>query len=353
VIAVPEDPKNVIFQKIAQKYGISCFFGSKENVLLRSKGAIDSIFGNIVVHVMGQHCFVDPVLLEKMIEKLHSTKSAYVSLPDDFTPYFAGKIYERLLLDQVNNEINKLLISKRSVPNARFFSFIESNRGKFNTTVFNDLPNYSKEYLKKVRRIAREIFIDDRLHITQKNISKVSNPLIESYEFAKKQMKLSSVVLDVACGDGFGCRIISPQVLKVIGLDINKEIILNNRQKNRRANIAYEEGDACSLNHPDQSFDVVTGMEIIEHILPDKIVDLLSEIRRVLKPDGVFICSTPQNSMGYIPVVPWHEKEYSLSEFKTILNQSFPNIKVYGSKSGGSLTEDEHGQKMVAVCRLH
>lgn len=353
VIAVPDDPKNSIFEKIAHTHGVSCFFGSKEDVLLRSKDAIDSVHGDIVMHVMGQHCFIDPILLEKMFEKLHSTKSAYVSLPDDFTPYFAGKIYNRILLEQVEDEINKLPASRRETSNARFFAFIESNRKKFNATVFNDLPAYSKEYLEKVRKTARDIFVDDRLHVTPEEVSKISNPLFESYEFAVKRMGSSDVVLDVACGDGFGCSIISPHVAKVVGLDINKELIRKNQQKNRIANISYREGNACTLGFPDQSFDTITGMEIIEHISLDKVKDFVSEVRRVLKPNGIFVCSTPQNSMGSIPVVPWHEKEYSLPEFKIILGRSFPNVKIYGSKSGGSLTEDEYGQKMVAVCRFN
>lgn len=351
VIAVPDNSKNEIFKKIALTHGISCFFGSRENVLLRSKGAIDSINGNIIVHVMGQHCFIDPILLKRMTELFRSTKSYYISLPDDFTPYFAGKIYNRSLLEQVESEINKLSISQREIPSARFFAFIENNRKKFNTAIFNNLPNYSKEYLEKVRKTARDIFVDDRLHVTLEEASKISNPLFESYEFAIKFMKPSSVVLDVACGDGFGCRIMSPHVIKMIGLDINKELIQKNQQKNKITNISFEEGNACMLDYQDQSFDTITGMEIIEHIPLDKVQNFISEIHRVLKPDGVFICSTPQNSMGSIPVVPWHEKEYTLTEFKIILGKFFPNVKIFGSKSGGPITEDEHGQKMVAVCR--
>ena len=352
VIAVPDDQKNEIFKKIALTHGISCFFGSKENVFLRSKKAVDLVHGNIIIHVMGQHCFIDVVLLRKMVGLLHSTGSDYVSLPDDFTPYFAGKIYNSNLLEQVENEINLLTSSQREISCARFFAFVENNRTKFNTTIFNDLPEYSKEYLEKVREMAYNIFVDDRMHVTPQEASVISSPLFESYEFATKSMRPSSVVLDIACGDGFGCKIMSPHVAKVVGLDINKELIEKNRKNNVTANILYEEGNACALDYHDQSFDAITGMEIVEHISLDKVKDFISEMRRILKPDGVFICSTHQNSTGSIPVVPWHEKEYSLSEFKLILGKSFPNVKIFGSKSGGPITEDELGQKMIAVCKL-
>jgi len=57
-------------------------------------------------------------------------------------------------------------------------------------------------------------------------------------------------------------------------------------------------------------------------------------MRRVLKPCGLFICSTPQNSQGKIPIQPAHEKEYSLSEFKDILSRYFIVEKVYGLRGG-------------------
>ena len=62
-IAVPDDPGNEIFREIASARGASCFFGSPENVLERCKGALDAAGADIAVHVMGQHCFVDTVLL--------------------------------------------------------------------------------------------------------------------------------------------------------------------------------------------------------------------------------------------------------------------------------------------------
>ena len=72
----------------------------------------------------------------------------------------------------------------------------------------------------------------------------------------------------------------------------------------------------------------------------------------LMRPGGSFVCSTPQNSHGDIPVVPWHVKEYSVAELRAILERHFTNVKILSSKSGGRLSEDcDSGQKMVALCR--
>ncbi len=52
-----------------------------------------------------------------------------------------------------------------------------------------------------------------------------------------------------------------------------------------------EEG-AC-IPFPDEFFDVVTLLAVIEHIEPEKCVDVLKDIRRVLKPGGCCIITTP------------------------------------------------------------
>jgi hypothetical protein len=77
----------------------------------------------------------------------------------------------------------------------------------------------------------------------------------------------------------------------------------------------------------------------------------VKEVRRVVAPGGAFICSTPQNSHGEIPVVPWHVREYSFSELRAILGRHFARVKILSSKSGGRLSESETGQKMVALCQ--
>jgi len=178
-IAVPDDPGNQIFREIAAGREATCFFGSQENVLARVKGALDAAGADIAVHVMGQHCFVDTALLSDMLAFLHETGANFVSLPDAFTPYFAGKVYTRALLDDVGGAI-EALPEDRAIHFARYAAFVEMHRDRFKAKVYEKLPQYSQDYLLKVRDMAREIFSDDRMHVDAAQASSVSNPLFET-----------------------------------------------------------------------------------------------------------------------------------------------------------------------------
>lgn len=350
IIAVPDDPENEIFREIAAGRGVSCSFGSRENVLERCKAALDEVNADIAVHVMGQHCFMDTALLSDMLVFLQQTDSKFVSLPDAFTPYFAGKIYTRALLDEVGVAISALCEDGGN-HFARYPAFIEHNRERFQARVYEQVPRYSEDFLLKVRDAAREIFSDDRMHVDASQASTISNPLFESYEFARGQFGAGDRVLDIACGDGYGCRILADQVGQVVGVDINGPLIAANQQSNAVSNISYDVEDCFALSLSDGSVTGATAMELIEHLPIDRVDSFVKEVRRVIAPGGSFICSTPQNSHGDIPVVPWHVKEYSVAELRAILERHFTSVKILSSKSGGRLTECETGQKMVALCR--
>jgi spore coat polysaccharide biosynthesis protein SpsF (cytidylyltransferase family) len=351
IIAVPDDPGNVIFRDIAAEQGVTCHFGSRENVLERCTGALDAAGADIAVHVMGQHCFIDTRLLADMLAFLQGSGASFISLPDSFTPYFAGKIYTRALLDEVAGVIMDEP-DDRAMNLARYVAFVEHRRERFGARVYEKLPEYDRDYLLKVREMAREIFADDRMHVDAGAASTVSNALFESYEFAGEQFGAEDSVLDIACGDGYGCRIMAPQVGRVLGVDINQPLIAANRESNKVDNISYDVGDCFALSLPDGAMTGATAMELIEHLPVDKVDDFIGEVRRVIQPGGSFICSTPQNSHGDIPLVPWHIKEYSVAELRAILEQHFSSVKILSSKSGGRLSEAcETGQKMVALCR--
>jgi len=95
-------------------------------------------------------------------------------------------------------------------------------------------------------------------------------------------------VLDIACYDGFIAKKIKDQGNKVVGIEISKKAVKLCR---RRGIKCIEQDIEKRLPFKKNSFDVVHAGEIIEHVFDtDK---LLQEIKRVLKPKGFLILTTP------------------------------------------------------------
>lgn len=79
---------------------------------------------------------------------------------------------------------------------------------------------------------------------------------------------------------------------------------------------------------------MMMSFQVIEHIAPKTTLNYLVEIKRVMKPSGVFILSTPNSRLRLLsfqkPWNPEHKKEYKNGELKTLLSKAFQEVKVYG-----------------------
>lgn len=95
--------------------------------------------------------------------------------------------------------------------------------------------------------------------------------------------------LDIGCGDGYRIRLVKP-VGEIVGIDLDENMVA---QARKRGVTAYV-GDAEDLHFPDESFDLVTSIEVLEHVPHPTVA--LAEAYRVLKRGGFFICVTPNAS---------------------------------------------------------
>jgi len=136
-------------------------------------------------------------------------------------------------------------------------------------------------------------------------------------------------VLDLACGEGYGSQILAEKALNVTGIDIDPEIILYATKKYRAGNLRFLEGNAESLPVTDQSVDVVVSFETLEHVPSQD--GMLAEIKRVLKPGGLLIISTPDRKFyseetGHHN--PFHLKELFPDEFRSLLEKYFHPVRL-------------------------
>ncbi len=143
-------------------------------------------------------------------------------------------------------------------------------------------------------------------------------------------------MLDAACGTGYGTAVLAAAgAVGVTGLDVSDDALRAARAACPAGNVSFQSGDVCALAFPDGAFDLYVSFETVEH-LPDP-ARYAHEARRVLAPDGVFPCSTPNRpvsnpgtGIGDQPYNPFHVREYDAAEFAALLGEAFPVVEVYG-----------------------
>lgn len=99
--------------------------------------------------------------------------------------------------------------------------------------------------------------------------------------------------LNIGTGEGDYDPMIKNRVNLLLGVDINEEDLVYAAQLNRNIpGISYKKEDALNLSFPENSFDLIVSVDVIEHVgAPEK---MLSEIARVLKPGGFVFITFPQ-----------------------------------------------------------
>lgn len=161
---------------------------------------------------------------------------------------------------------------------------------------------------------------------------------IQRYLFAS-QFTSKKNVLDVACGVGYGSNILEEksQPSQIVAGDIYFDGLKYGKDEYSKK-INFCNLDAVNLPIRDSVFDVVVSFETIEHI--KKPENFLGEILRVLKNDGIFICSTPNKlvteKIGRTGKNEFHEKEFYHDELSGLLELFFNDIESYGQEEFGS-----------------
>lgn len=101
------------------------------------------------------------------------------------------------------------------------------------------------------------------------------------------------IVLDAACGAGYGSAILAEYAKLVIGIDIDHETIEQAKNNYHRSNIIFREMSITSMDFREDEFDAIISFETIEHISEEDQHAFLKDTVRILKNDGFLAISTP------------------------------------------------------------
>src|SRR5688500_5107250 len=141
-------------------------------------------------------------------------------------------------------------------------------------------------------------------------------------------------VLDIASGEGYGSAMLAEHAATVVGVDISANAVAHAASTyGAVSNLRFVEGGAAEIPLPAASVDVVVSFETIEH--HDQHEQMLGEIRRVLRPGGCLVISSP-NKEVYSDLSghhnEFHVKELYFKEFDALLHRYFPAVEYFGHR---------------------
>ncbi|HVU16368.1 MAG TPA: methyltransferase domain-containing protein [Candidatus Didemnitutus sp.] len=141
-------------------------------------------------------------------------------------------------------------------------------------------------------------------------------------------------VLDIACGEGYGAAFLAATARSVVGVDNDPDTISHAERKYPVANLKFLTGRAEKIPLPDRSVDLVVSFETLEHL--DDHEAMMREIRRVLRPKGRLLISTP-DTLPYQEVSgrtnPFHVHELDRAGFESLLARHFKHTAIGLQKS--------------------
>jgi len=176
------------------------------------------------------------------------------------------------------------------------------------------------------------------------------------YRFAA-QFAAGQRILDVASGAGFGLQMLRGVQSWPIGLDYDAAALNEVRRLEPTAPLV--QADATCLPLASASIDLVVSFETLEHV-PDARA-MVFEIRRVLKPGGRLVLSTPNRAFGAPERHsnnPFHIKEFTADELRELLNEVFADVQICGQRPTNAyryvpfLMIEPHNEPSVLVWKL-
>ena len=153
---------------------------------------------------------------------------------------------------------------------------------------------------------------------------------LAAYAFARRYIE-GRTVADVGWGEvGRGSRLLAETAAHVVGLTRSDEATELASAAYPAPNVGYETAELPALPHPEDSFDVVVALGVVENMAEPE--ELLVEVRRVLGREGVLVISVPDKALDarrrggmYAP------------EVEGLLGRHFGTVQLYrhGAVAGG------------------
>lgn len=125
-------------------------------------------------------------------------------------------------------------------------------------------------------------------------------------------------ILDIGCGTGANLEMLS-EFGDAEGVDVSSEALMFCRDRGLKD---VKQGQAEHLPYEDESFQLVTGLDVVEHLDDD--LAGLREMYRVLRPGGKALLFVPAFMFlwGVQDDISNHRRRYTLSELRDVVSRA-------------------------------
>ncbi len=146
------------------------------------------------------------------------------------------------------------------------------------------------------------------------------------YEWLSRRVGGLSVA-DLACGEGYGSDVLATTAREVVGVDANPEAHEHARLRYSRPNLRFERALVEEFTGP---CDAIVLLQTIEHVQ-----DPAALLRTFAAAARIAYVSTPNRLTLAPPDAeksdnPWHLREYTLAEYRALLEPRFGRVEIHG-----------------------
>ena len=140
-------------------------------------------------------------------------------------------------------------------------------------------------------------------------------------------------VLDTCSGFGWGAYLLEVVAEDLTCIELDRDAIEAAKNLWSYQKCVMQQGSVLEMPFPDNSFDVVTAMESIEHFDLNAAKTYRDEMYRVLKPNGALIGSTPlplteEGVRQELDNNPYHLYVFTPTELSKFLKETFHKVRV-------------------------
>lgn len=173
-----------------------------------------------------------------------------------------------------------------------------------NSKYVNDEESFNQMGLETHEKYKDAYVSPDISKFLQTNLLNL-NIKLSRYKFIMRMSKKTDRILDIGSGFGLGATFLGQNVKEVVGVDVSPYRVDEATKMCSLENVSFKLADMVESAYGEK-FDVVTNLDVIEHMDEPLGIKLVENCAKSVKKDGMFILGTPS----------WYIRDYQGPESK-------------------------------------